>query len=88
MALGQKEYKLPSRPEELTIGQKSRNKVAIGDLAQRLSPDVLEIVRLDLIQKVGNALRFKVRTDEDIAALDSFCDEVIQKENIAQWATW
>lgn len=57
-----------------------------GELAKRLSPEVAEIVRLDLIQTVGNALRYHARTTQENLDLEAFAE---QESNKAQsWATW
>jgi hypothetical protein len=77
-------------------------KNAIDGLVHRLSPDVAEIVRQDLIQSVGNALRmqqrqgqaalqsiaFLLRHQLDLKIEEEKLDQFIQSEAAAEWGAW
>ena len=58
----------------------------VSQLTARLSPEVTEIVRLDLIQKVGNALRYRQRSEQERLDLEAFAEQEATKGPI--WATW
>lgn len=49
----------------------------------RLTQEVQEIVRQDLIQAVGNALRFHQRSRQELEELEQFA-----AEQVAQGETW
>lgn len=57
--------------------------VGISEMIDRVSPEVVEIVRRDLIQKVGNAFRFHYREKRDQAHLEQIV-ELAGKE----WGDW
>lgn len=57
----------------------------VHQLMERLSPEVAEVVRLDLIQKVGNALRFQARLQNELADLDSFVSAAVKQDS---WGAW
>lgn len=72
--------------------------IAVDGLMHRLSPGVREVVRQDLIQKVGNALRMHQRQAQaDLHAIAAMLrhqaqtkelDEFIQQEISAEWGAW
>lgn len=60
----------------------------IADLIGRLTPDVQHIVRLDLIQAVGNALRYRRNAEADRIEIEAFADRAVVEESIPNWASW
>ncbi|MPQ56329.1 hypothetical protein [Duganella sp. FT27W] len=56
------------------------------ELLPRLSPAVQEIIRLDLIQAVGNALRLRQREKNETAELEEFLAE--QEKLGEQWGSF
>lgn len=57
----------------------STRRANVKKLTDRLSPEVVEIVRLDLIQKVGNALRFAAIEKRELEYIMNHSDD---------WGAW
>jgi hypothetical protein len=60
---------------------------AVAELVERLDPRVAEIVRQDLIQSVGNALRYQRRLVEEAEQLDNFIQYEVAGAG-AEWGAW
>lgn len=59
----------------------------IDGLMGRLSSNVADIIRLDLIQKVGCALRTARNTAIEKQELEDFAESQVHREE-THWATW
>ena len=58
----------------------------VANLMKRISPNVVEAVRLDLIQKIGNALRHQLLAEKEIAELSQIETEAVNAPE--EWGAW